>query len=174
MQLIRLTAKLVKEMGRKPQDLHEGEPAFSVLGPWHANLIYINRRKALLFVNDRTLFNFIVPDVSRSRIRNLPDEFRSMLSCVLAAESAPDDVRGRVLAEYRDIGFAKSSDRSVLGSSNDIAFHYKHRLLESGGIHSSRVPDIIKELNRMPMQSIRYAFPIEELAQLYGFAASAT
>lgn len=170
MQLIRCTAKLLKEMGFKPED-RQNEAPFSFLGQWHANLIYINRRKTLLFVNDRTLFNFIVPDVSRSQIRELPEQFRLMLSCVLAEEEVPEGVRQRILSEYKEIGLAKSSDRSVLGSSNDIALHYKYRILDAGGIHGWQVPGIIRELNRMPLQAIKYKFPIEELAHLYGFSA---
>ena len=114
MQLIRCTAKLLKEMGIRPKDLRQVKPKFSFLGQWHANLIYINRRKTLLFVNDRTLFNFVVPDVTRSQIRDLPDEFRLTLSCVLAEEAIPEDIRDRILAEYEEIGFAKSSNRMPL------------------------------------------------------------
>jgi len=171
MQLIRCTAKLLKEMRLKSRDLEQAEPPFSFLGQWHANLIHINRRKTLLFVNDRTLFNFVVPDVARSQIKDLREEFRSTLSCVLAAESIPDKVRNRILEEYEDIEYAKSSNRSVLGSANDLAFHYKYQILEAGGVHSWRVPTIIQDLNRMPLQAIKFKFPIEELAQLYGFAA---
>jgi hypothetical protein len=156
-------------MGLKPKDLQANEPAFSFLGQWHANLIYINRRKTLLFVNDRTLFNFIIPDVTRSQIRELPEQFRLMFSCVLAEEAIPEEVRKRILAEYKEVNFAKSSNRSVLGSSNDIAFHYKHLILQAGGLHRWRVPEIIRELNRMPMQAIKHTFPIAELAGLYRF-----
>ena len=169
MQLIRCTTKLLKEMGLKPKDLQVNETEFSFLGPWHANLIYIDRRKTLLFVNDRTLFNFIIPDVTRSQIRELPEQFRLMLSCVLAEEAVPEEVRQRILAEYKELSLTKSSSRSVLGSSNDIAFHYKYLILQAGGLHSRRVPEIIRELNRMPMQAIKHTFPIEELAHLYGF-----
>ena len=54
MQLIRCTLKLQKEMGFKKSDLREDEPVFSYLGSWHANLIHIDRRKCILFVNDKT------------------------------------------------------------------------------------------------------------------------
>jgi replication-associated recombination protein RarA len=89
---------------------------------------------------------------------------------VLAEEAIPEEVRQRILAEYKELGFAKSSSKSVLGSSNDIAFHYKYRILEAGGVHSWRVPEIIRELNRMPMKAIKHTFPIEELAHLYGIS----
>ena len=158
----------MRELGLKTKELRLEEPHFSFLGQWHANLVYINRQKCVLFVNDKTLFNFIVPGLSRSDIRDLPNQFRLTLGCVLGAEELPDAVRERILSEYEDIGIGKSSDRSVLGSSNDIAFHYKHRILEAGGIHSWRVPEIIRELNRMPMQAIPRRFPIDQLRELYG------
>ena len=171
MQLIRCTGKLLRELRAKPMESRADEASHSFLGQWHANLIFIARRKCLLFVNDRTLFNFIVPDVSSSNIRALPELFRETLSCVLSAERVPSDTRDRILSEYKELGVAKSSDRSVLGSANDIAYHYKVAILKAGGVHSWRVPEIIRELNRMPMQAIEFAFPIEQLAHECGFAA---
>jgi hypothetical protein len=103
MQLIRCTKKLQKEMGLKPSDLCAEEPRFSYLGPWHANLIYINRRKCLLFANDRTLFNFIVPDVSRENIRKIEKLFTSYLSCILADEGFEEADRERILSEYDEM-----------------------------------------------------------------------
>ena len=168
MQLIRCTGKLLRELGLKDKDLRVEESRFSFLGQWHANLLYLNRQKTVLFVNDRTLFNFIIPGLSRAQIRDLPNQFRQMLACILSEEGIPGAVKERILAEYAEVAVGKSSDRSVLGSSNDLAFHYKHRILSAGGIHSWRVPQIIRELNRMPMQAIPSKFPIDELRQLYG------
>jgi hypothetical protein len=168
MQLIRCTGKLLRELGLKEKGLRLEEPRFSFLGQWHANLIYINRQKTLLFVNDRTLFNFIIPGLSRAQIRDLPDQFRDMLACILSEEGLPNAVKERILTEYEEVGVSKSANRRVLGSSNDLAFHYKHRILNAGGIHSWRVPQIIRELNRMPMQAIPSKFPIDELRLLYG------
>ena len=117
MQLIRCTKKLQKEMGLKPSDLCAEEPRFSYLGPWHANLIHIDRRKCVLF-------NFIVPDLSRAQIRELDKLFKSYLSCVLADAGIPETDRGRILSEYDEVGFANTNSKSVLGSMNDLAFHY--------------------------------------------------
>jgi len=68
-----------------------------------------------------------------------------------------------MLSEYDEIGFANSDSKSVLGSMNDLAFHYKYSILESGGVHSPAVPGIIRQLNRMPMSAIKEVFPIEAL-----------
>ena len=67
MQLIRCTKKLQKEMGLKSSDLCTEEPRFSYLGSWHANLIHIDRRKCVLFVNDKTLFNFTESNIRLPR-----------------------------------------------------------------------------------------------------------
>jgi len=163
MQLIRCTKKLQKEIGLKQSDLCTEEPSFSYLGPWHANLLHIDRRKCVLFVNDKTLFNFIVPDVSRAAIRELDKLFTSYLSCILADEGFAEPDRARMLSEYDEIAFANTNSKSVLGSMNDLAFHYKYSILESGGVHSPAVPEIIRRLNRIPMSAIKEVFPIEAL-----------
>jgi hypothetical protein len=69
MSIIRCTAKLQKEMGLKKSDLTGSVDETTVLGSWHANLLHIDRRKCILFANDRTLFNFIVADLKREHIR---------------------------------------------------------------------------------------------------------
>jgi hypothetical protein len=154
-------------MGLKQSDLCDEEPHFSYLGSWHANLIHIDRRKCALFVNDKTLFNFIAPDVSRVTIRELDKLFMSYLSCVLADEGIAEADRARIRSEYDEVGFANTNSKSVLGSMNDLAFHYKYSILEAGGVHSPAVPEIIRRLNRMPMGSFQYVFPIEALRALY-------
>lgn len=168
MQLIRCTAKLQKEMGLKKSDLIDQTPDFSFLGQWHANLIFINRRKCIIFVNDKILINFIVADVSRAQIKKLDEMFKAMFRCVLASESFSEELIEEILADYSEVKFGKSNNRSVLGSLNDLAFHYEHAIIESGGPHSPEVPAIIARLNRMPMKaSVGYIHPIKELENLY-------
>ncbi len=167
MQLIRCTKKLQKEMGLKQSDLCAEEPRFSYLGPWHANLIHIDRRKCVLYVNDKTLFNFIVLDLSRVQISELDKLFKGYLSCVLADAGIPDAERGRILSEYHELGYANTSSKSVLGSMNDLAFHYKYSIQEAGGEHSPAVPEIIRRLNQMPMSAIAEVFSIEALKAMF-------
>ncbi len=169
MELIRCTAKLRKEMGLKPQDLETRETDDVCLGQWHANLIYIDGKKTVLFVNDRTLFNFIMPDVARAHIRELDKMFRLMLSCTLADEQVPEKIRESILSEYKEIGYAKSSNRSVMSTANQLAHHYDYHIFREGSIHSPLVPQIIRNQNRYPWQTLESHSAINELANLYGF-----
>ena len=140
----------------------------SGLGPWHANLVYIDRQKCVLFVNDATLFNFIAPGVTRAEIRELGRLFRSWLQPIVAEEGLSQQSLERVRREYAEVGYGRSTNRSVLGSMNDLAFHYRYGIAEAGGIHSAKVPEIIRQLNRMPMGAIDYRYPIEALRAAMG------
>lgn len=161
MQILQCTAKLRKEMGLKKGDLKSLISIASPLGAWHANLIYANRRKAVLFVNDITLFNFIVLNLKRENIKNLSNVFRENLSHTLVAEGFSGEVVEKVMQEYTSIEYAKTYSKSVLGSMNDFAFHYKYHI-HNGGF----LPDIIYKLNRMPMGALNYHEPIVLLQEL--------
>ena len=154
-------------MGLKKIDISEYEPSESYLGSWHANLIYIDGKKCLLFVNDRTLINFIVPDISREQIRGLSNIFKATLECVLSTEGVPEKAKTKIMSEYESIQYANTNSKSVLGSMNDLSFHYKHHIQSEGGVHSYAVPSIIKKLNRMPMGALEYVFPIKALKAVY-------
>ena len=154
-------------MGLKKNDISEDKPRESHLGSWHANLIYIDGKKCILFVNDKTLFNFIVPDISRAQIKELSSIFKVKLECVLTAEGVSERVKTKILSEYESIQYANTNSKSILGSMNDLAFHYKYHIQSEGGVHSYAVPSIIKKLNHMPMGALEYVFPIEALKAVY-------
>ena len=168
MQLLRCTKKLQKEMGLKQDDLTLLEPPFSFLGSWHANLLYIERKKCVLFVNDKTLFNFLVPDVPRSQIRKLGIVFLKYLGCIISDEGFEPAIKERILEEYSEIGYAPTTSKRILGSMNDLADHYKFHVIAGGGVHGCNLPEIIRSLNRMPMGAIGYKFSLEALKELYG------
>jgi hypothetical protein len=109
MQLIRCTKKLQTAMGLKPEALiqHEVEP--SLLGSWHANLLVINRSKCVLFVNDKTLFSFIIPAMQKGQWHELDTLFKELLQCVLADERFDTSIIQQVLSEYDEIGNAIKS-----------------------------------------------------------------
>lgn len=159
--------KTPKRNGAKRSDLSEDEPKESYLGSWHANLIYIDRKKCLLFVNDKTLFNFIVPDISRAQIKELSNIFRVNLECVLAAEGVSPKAKTKIMSEYSSIKYTNTNSKSILGSMNDLAFHYKYLIQSEGGVHSYAVPSIIKKLNHMPMGALEYVFSIDAMEAVF-------
>lgn len=170
MQLIRCTKKLQKEMGLTKEDVQAEAPDSSYLGSWHANLLFIDRKKCVLFANDKTLFNFVALGVRKVELRKLDVLFRQYLQTVLAEEEMAESIRQRILSEYTTIAYANTNNRKVLGSMNDLAHIYKYAILENGGIHSAIVPSLIKQFNRMPMGMLNYQYPINALLAMYSEA----
>ena len=165
MQIIKCTKKLQKEMGLKKADLSEAEPTVEVIGPWHANLIYILGKKCVLFVNDKTLFNFIVAGVTRAQIKELTDLFIQNLTCALLNERIDEASVNKIIDEHSSIEYKNTDNKSVLGSINDLAFHYKLSIEDEGSIHTHQIPNIIKRLNHMPMGALKYAYAIDALKE---------
>lgn len=164
MQLIRCTKKLQKEMGLKKTAIQTDEKGASYLGSWHANLFFVDRHRCVLFTNDKTLFNFVVLDIPKVELQALATLFKYHLGCVLGDdEDITEATRQKILSEYTEIGYANTNNRSVLGSMNELAFQYEHSIFANGGVHSSIVPSLIKQFNRMPMGMIDYQYSIDLL-----------
>ena len=154
-------------MGLKKSDLTGSVEETTVLGGWHANLLHIDRRKCVLFANDRTLFNFIVADLKREHIRQLDRLFQEHLICILNSEDLDQSIVKSICEERQEIQYGATNNRSVIGSMNDLASHYKYYINEAGGVHSPEVPEIIRKLNRILFGSLGSAYPIEALKNLY-------
>lgn len=154
-------------MGLKQAQLSTSEPVPAKLGPWHANLLYINGKKCVLFVNDKTLFNFIATGITKAQIKELSNIFVTLLGSALAHENIPEAIKNEILSEYSEMAYKNTDNKSVLGSINDLAFHYKYLIQTEGGINSPVIPEIISKLNHMPMGAIDYKYSIVALRDAY-------
>lgn len=167
MHLIRCTAKLQKEMGLKKADLSLADDQPGLLGQWHANIIFIDRKKCVLFVNDKTLTNFLAPDLPRAEIRNLDRIFYGLLGSVLSAEGYSEKEVEFICSEYKEIEYAATNSRKVLGHITDLSFLYEVNINSAGGVHSPEIPEIIKRMNHVPMNASKNCtWPDEELRKL--------
>ncbi len=160
MQLIRCTQKLLKELKIKPT---EKSPKFGYIGGWHANLLRIDRRKCVLFTNDQSLYSFFVPGLKKPEFVHFDEVFRqNLFKCLLNERFSQDQIE-KVLAEYRKIKFAKTKNRSVLGSMNDLAFQVKYRIEASGGLNYFESIALNQSLNRIPLKPMDYQYSIDAL-----------
>jgi len=160
MQLIRCTQKLIKELLIEPSE-KEAQPG--CIGSWHANLLRIDRRKCVLFTNDRTLYSFFVPGLKRPEFKRFRDVFRHNLFKCLVNDGFSQTQIEKVLSEYQTIGIAKTNNRSVLGSMNDLAFQIEYRVAAFGGLENTDLIILNSDLNRTPMGAIKYMNSIELL-----------
>lgn len=160
MRLIHCTAKLLKELHAPPLQ-NPDTPNSEGLGHWYANLLRIDRRKCILFTNEKTLYSFMIAGVKKENLQNIFDEFLFHLNINLQAEGFSLEVINRVMTEYQDMGFAKTSNRQVLGVMNDFAYGYEYYIAREGGLDRVRILEANKRTNRTPSSPLKYHFPID-------------
>jgi hypothetical protein len=160
MSIVRCTQKLLKELRVKPTEV---EPGFGYIGEWHANLLRVERRKGVLFTNNDTLYSIFVFGLKRAEFDHLDEVFRQSLFRRLRIEGFSQIQIEKVLEEYQTIHFAKTNNRSVLGSMNDLAFQMEGQIISAGGIGNLGIDALNDALNRIPMGNLNYRYSIEAL-----------
>jgi len=166
--LICCTSKLIKEIGLTKDELADSVPQDSTLGEWCANLFFFQRKKCLIFTNTRTLFTFMSFGVNRARIKNLGELFCEGLGKALLDEGFDGALIQRLISECRDIEFGKANNKSILGVMNDHVLNTKWLVWEDGGLGKCDISRLIKQHNRTPFSTNKYAIPIEELGKVLG------
>jgi len=166
MRILHCTRKLLKELNVTLVEPDKIPQPTEGLGNWYANLLRIERRKCLLFTNEKTLYTFLIPKVLKANLKNIEQEFLINLSYNLQYEGFGLEVINRVMQEYQEIGFSKTYSRQVLGSMNEFAFEYDYFIRREWGIEKARIFEINKEINRTPMGALKYRYPIEALKNL--------
>jgi len=127
----------------------------------------IDRRKCVIFTNERTLYTFLIPKILKANLKNIEEEFLISLSYNLQNESFGLNVINRIMQEYQEIGFAKTMNKSVLGSMNDLAYQYEAQIMGAGGIVNINILQINHIINRTPMSALKYKYPIEALRKAF-------
>jgi hypothetical protein len=165
MQVIHCTKKLLNELGALGSAMPP-ERDVGFLGPWHANLIRIERRKCILFTNDRTLYSFLVPGLKKKD--DFHDLFLLNLNSNLAVEGLRQGEILKALDEYSEIAIAPTTNRSVLGSMNDLAGQAEFLIHRAGGLARADMLRVNMMLNRVPMGAFKYRYAIEKVYELFG------
>lgn len=164
MILLHCTQKLLKELGSP--SLVDTPVVTEGLGSWYANLIRIDRRKCLLFTNEKTLYSFLIPNVVKKNIKNIEEKFLVNLSLNLQAEGFRLEIINRVMQEYKEIGIAKTASKNVLGSMNQLAFEYEVLIEMKDGLEHVKTLEMNRDINRTILKGIKYLHPIEALREV--------
>ena len=167
MTIIRCTKKLLEEIGAPPTEISEfkaGEP----LGSWHANIFRIERRKAILFTNDKTLYSIMAAGIKKADINHIDELFRDNFFRSLKVMPIDPAKFGEAMDETHEIIIGKSNSRSVLGSMNDHIATTIFQVQYDGGYQHLDTSDINRRLNHTPMSAIGYACPVDRMLETLG------
>ena len=153
-------------MGISKPEAIEASSNDSLLGDWHANLIYIERKKCVVLVNDKTLINFIIPEVTKKILNDFQPIFCHYLEGALFNCDIAENIVKAIISDYKVIKYAKSNSKRHLGFLNELAYNYEYIILENGGIKNVMMPEIVLNQNKAPLDLKDIKYPIEELKKL--------
>jgi len=83
----------------------------------------------------------------------------------MMAEEIPQKQIEVFLNDLREIEIAKTNNRSVLGSMNDLTFQLKYQIAYEGGLLNINFAKLNHDLNRIPMGAIEEIYSIHELTK---------
>jgi hypothetical protein len=160
MLVFRCTAKLLKELALRPDQLGKDDPE-GFLGSWFSHLHRIERRKCIQFTNSKTLYSFFVVGVVKRSFERFSDTFFEHLAANMISEGFHEADLERIFAESAPVVYSRTNSRSVLGSMNDLAYQAEVDIHASGGLESCNLLWLNRRLNRVPMSAIGNKYAID-------------
>jgi hypothetical protein len=158
--VVRCTKKLLTLLG-PAVTLTEQPPSEA---DWYANLLWIDRRKCILFVHADTLFPVFRADVRVDELRPLGGYVVRAVEEELHAEGLPLDVLGRL--DAKDVHVARTASRGVLGYMNEMAFHLRYQVEVEGGLDVCDIGDLNHRQRRtLHNRGGVYAEPLDLVAE---------
>lgn len=166
----RCTQKLLKELRLDKNEL--GEPDEGVFGSWFAHIFRLDRKKCVLFTNDRTLYSVLLFGLKKQDFELLDQRFVSALVANLKSEEVPSEIIASIGMACHPVSWGLTNNRSVLGSMNDMIKGSK--LLFTVNRHippADEIQFLNHYINHTPMSTLKMVRPADEMkAALEGWS----
>lgn len=112
--LIQCTKKLLDQLKIKSEPQKEEDALFS----WHANLITVNRRKAVVLVNDKNRYVIVLYGLQAKDFKKLGELIFLGIREALKAEGIKDEVIEKYMSHSNEIAYTKTKDRTSVSRLN--------------------------------------------------------
>ena len=166
--VIHLTQKLAKKL--HVTNLAASEGVTVPYAHWCANLFVANRAQYILTTNAASLFSVVIYGRGITNDREYVNQFVSALQEQVDAHGLQFVFKRVIVPTMSEIALAKASDRSVLGSMNDMVVNCKCRV----DMGDSDPFQLGLYVNATPMGSIKYHYPRDEFARMQPKAQEST
>ena len=158
------TQKMIKQLRLAKSDLVGAhDPPDSLLGCWYANLFHINRRKCVLFMNDRTLYSVLLHGLLKPDFDNLGRRFVAGLTANLLGEGLPAEKVAALGMACHPVAFGKTKSRSVLGYMNEHVFISKYMAATYRQPIEQEIEQLNHDLNETPMKALPNCYALKEI-----------
>lgn len=168
MYQLRCTKKAQNALGLKAVDLSEPKYENFVLGNWYVNNFTDNRRKCLLFMEEKTLASFVLVGLRKEHIKDIGKIFKNGVVQLLELENFPLEVVFAFKNAPEHVVFTKTASKKLLGNMNDLMSLYRHFIYNEGGVTNCDLCAISMKLNRTPQRSLNWRFSIDAVHETLG------
>jgi hypothetical protein len=158
---LRCTRKLLKLLGGFTTEEHLAPT--SSLGDWYANIIPTAAGELIVFVNEQTLLSVALPI---EMIDALVPAFSARVYNLLRLLKIPENIALCEQAELSSVEFAKTASRSVLGSLNEISYHYQLIAEHQAGDKALRLSEVELQLSQTLHKPLDYVYPVQVARRL--------
>ena len=168
MIILNCSKKLLDELPNNDSNIIPLQASIHGLKDWYAHLIKIGRKKYLIFLNSETLFTFYSKSIKKKDFQNLEKIFRDGLKETLLNEVSEDaSIIEKVIKDSEKIIIRRNKNRSAQGSLNEVNQQLKATYEHENEIDDNR-DKIIHNLNSIPMQPIKWKYPVVKLKEELG------
>ncbi|MDQ2077941.1 hypothetical protein [Marinimicrobium sp. ABcell2] len=174
MLTLKCTKKVQAYLKLKESDLAEPVEGEEGFGAWYVNQFYVDRRKCLIFMNEKTLLSFFLYGVKKTNTRKdtFPELCLNGVFQLLKIEGFSGKSISQFMDNSQDFRYMKTTDRKALGNLNDLMFMYEHMILSEGGLEYCDLTEIIRKMNRTPQKNIGWGYSIDKAREILGEISS--
>jgi hypothetical protein len=158
---LKCTRKLLKLLDVVPTE--EPPSPTGALGDWYANVIPTAAGELVVFANERTLLSVALPV---EMIDALVSAFAARVYNLLMLIDVAEGIALRESAELRQVKFAKTTSRSVLGSMNEISLHYQLTAERDAASEPLRLSEVELQLSRTLHKPLDHVYPAKVARRL--------
>lgn len=170
--LIQCTKSLLDKIGIQRNELKSPdgfEQLPDSLMAWHANLVIINRRKAIVLMNNETRYPVVIYRPKPKDITRIKELINEAIRTALKMEDVRDDVIDNYMAGAGQIEFSKTASKSLVAKMNnavnEIAFMWEY-LDEKTSIQ--RYISIVAGRFLQKSLNGEYFYPVERMLECLG------
>lgn len=119
--------KIPKNELKSPEG-HEHFP--DSLKAWHANIVNIDRRKAIVLMNNETRYSVVIYRPKPKDFTNIQELIREAIITALRMEGVREDIIHRYMDDAGEVVFSKTANRSMVAKMNntvrDVEFMWEY------------------------------------------------
>jgi uncharacterized protein DUF6933 len=138
----------------------------NIFGKWNASVLYIARKKCLIFINSKSFYSVIIPRFSMSELEKIDLLFIDNFYSQLIFEKINVDLEF-IVDNIGEISLHKTdNDKKITGIINYNISKVDYLKYDYEIFNSSVIREITKKLNITPFKQLGWKLPNEIMSEI--------